>query len=112
MFDRVQFELKRRHNKNVSVGDNPITRYSSKYALTDIVVCGECGTKLPPIENYCPTCDRKFRKGEKFCTECGRKLVNQEKYKENRRIQTQIDENEKKKYLEEKRKKIEELKKT
>ena len=28
--------------------------------------CGECGTKLPPVENYCPDCDKTYVAGEKF----------------------------------------------
>ena len=74
VFDRVQFELKRRHNKNVSVGDNPITRYSSKYALTDIVVCGECGTKYKRVtwtslgeKRIVWRCISRLKHGKRIC---------------------------------------------
>lgn len=49
VFDRVQFELKRRYHKRISIGNSPATRYSSKYALSDIVVCGECGAKYKRV---------------------------------------------------------------
>ncbi len=45
-FNRVQTELARRNSKRKK-SDKTITeqgKYSSKYALTDIMICGECGT--------------------------------------------------------------------
>ena len=49
VFDKVQYELKRRYNKTIRVNENLATRYSSKYALTDIVVCDECGAKYKRV---------------------------------------------------------------
>lgn len=48
LFDRVQVEYARRNAKKVNHG-NPDeaprkSRYNSKYALTDILVCGHCGS--------------------------------------------------------------------
>ena len=37
--------------------------------------CGECGSKLEIIANYCPNCDIIYNTGEKFCTQCGTKLT-------------------------------------
>lgn len=45
-FKRVQTELARRSNKR-RVSDKTITcrgKYSGKYALTDLLICGECGS--------------------------------------------------------------------
>ena len=47
MFDRVQEELARRNNKRKvkQVGTKTESgKYSSKYALTELLVCGHCGT--------------------------------------------------------------------
>lgn len=46
IFKRTQMEIARRSNKR-SVSDKSITgkgRYSGRYALTDLLVCGECGS--------------------------------------------------------------------
>ncbi len=47
IFDKVQEELARRSNKKTvsSKGVMQKSKYSGKYALTDIVVCGECGSR-------------------------------------------------------------------
>ncbi len=47
VFDRVQEELARRSNKKTvsAKGMMQKSKYSGKYALTDIVVCGECGSR-------------------------------------------------------------------
>ena len=50
-----------------------------KRNLDDNKFCGECGTKLPAPQNYCPICDKTYNK-EKFCTQCGNKLVNKLEY--------------------------------
>ena len=47
VFDRVQVELARR-NSLKPVSDKNVSkksRYNSKYALTGLVVCGNCGSK-------------------------------------------------------------------
>lgn len=46
-FDRIQLELARRSSISSKKGKDTTTelgRYSSKYALTEILVCGKCGT--------------------------------------------------------------------
>ena len=47
VFDKVQEELARRSNKKLvdMRGATKKSKYSGKYALTDLVVCGECGTR-------------------------------------------------------------------
>lgn len=47
VFDMVQEELARRSNKKAirKNGNLHQSKYSGKYALTDLIVCGECGTK-------------------------------------------------------------------
>lgn len=74
VFDRVQFELRRRHNKRVSIGNSPATRYSSKYALSDIVVCGECGTKYKRVtwtslgeKRVVWRCKNRLAHGKRIC---------------------------------------------
>ena len=47
-----------------------------KHYSDDDNYCGQCGTKLPEIANYCPECERTFENASnKFCTRCGTKLV-------------------------------------
>lgn len=48
--------------------------------------CSECGTKLPPPQNYCPNCDESYYDDEKFCTECGTKLINKRIHKLNEEL--------------------------
>lgn len=47
IFDKVQEELARRSNKKTVElrGVSKKSKYSGKYALTDLVICGECGTR-------------------------------------------------------------------
>lgn len=47
VFDRVQEELARRSNKKTvkANGGAQKSKYSGKYALTDLVVCAECGVR-------------------------------------------------------------------
>ena len=47
VIDKVQEELARRSNKKTvdMRGTTKKSKYSGKYALTDLVVCGECGTR-------------------------------------------------------------------
>ena len=46
-FDRVQEELARRRSKRKtsSKGKTELGKYSSKYALTELLVCGRCGSR-------------------------------------------------------------------
>lgn len=74
VFDKVQYELKRRYNKTVGVDKNSATRYSSKYALTDIVVCGECGAKYKRVtwtslgeKRVVWRCKSRLAYGKKLC---------------------------------------------
>lgn len=45
-FNRVQQEIARRNSKRSASTKNPTeqSKYSSKYALTELLICGECGT--------------------------------------------------------------------
>ncbi len=45
-FNRVQQEIARRNSKHSASTKNPSeqSKYSSKYALTELLICGECGT--------------------------------------------------------------------
>ncbi|MBR5180423.1 MAG: recombinase family protein [Lachnospiraceae bacterium] len=45
-FHRVQQEIARRNSKRSASTKNPTeqSKYSSKYALTELLICGECGT--------------------------------------------------------------------
>lgn len=47
VFDRVQVELAKRNNLKSTAASciNQKSKFSSKYALTGIVVCGDCGSK-------------------------------------------------------------------
>lgn len=72
VFDKVQYELKRRYNKTVN--ENSATRYSSKYALTDIVVCGECEAKYKRVtwtslgeKRVVWRCKSRLAYGKKLC---------------------------------------------
>lgn len=74
VFDKVQYELKRRYNKTIRVNENLATRYSSKYALTDIVVCGECGAKYKRVtwtslgeKRVVWRCKSRLAYGKKLC---------------------------------------------
>lgn len=74
VFDKVQYELKRRYNKTIRVNENLATRYSSKYALTDIVVCDECGAKYKRVtwtslgeKRVVWRCKSRLAYGKKLC---------------------------------------------
>jgi len=74
VFDRVQFELKRRFDKTIKVGKMDTSRYSSKYALTDIVVCGECGAKYKRVtwarngeKKIVWRCASRLKHGRRLC---------------------------------------------
>ena len=51
VFDRVQYEFARRNTHKTMKGKGDVIRskYSSKYALTDILVCGECGANYKRV---------------------------------------------------------------
>lgn len=71
VFDRVQEEMARRGAKRPTSekAKTPFGRYSGKYALSSIVVCGKCGALYRRVTWYC--------KGEKqIVWRCGARLDN------------------------------------
>lgn len=69
VFDRVQEELAKRGSKRPTSekAKTPFGRYSGKYALSTLVVCGECGALYRRVTWY--------RKGEKqIMWRCGTRL--------------------------------------
>ena len=76
IFDRVQIEIARR-NSIKSVTDKGLTqnsKYSSKYALTGIVECGECGAKYRRttwskrgVKKVVWRCISRLEYGPKYC---------------------------------------------
>ena len=71
MFDRVQEELSKRNVKRPisEKAKTPFGRYSGKYALSTLVVCGKCGALYRRVTWY--------RKGErKIVWRCGARLDN------------------------------------
>ena len=70
-FDRIQEELAKRGAKRPTSekAKTPFGRYSGKYALSTLVVCGQCGTLYRRVTWY--------RKGEKkIVWRCGARLDN------------------------------------
>ncbi len=77
-FKRVQMELAKRANKR-KTSDNAKTdqgKYSGKYALTDLLVCGECGSpyrrrtwKIGGVSCKVWRCLSRVEHGTKFCKE-------------------------------------------
>lgn len=77
-FNRVQQELARRTSKH-KISDKTITeqgKYSSKYALSELLICGHCGT--PYRRCTWTSCGRKqivwrcisrLEHGKKYCTD-------------------------------------------
>ena len=77
-FNRVQQELARRTSKR-KISDKTITeqgKYSSKYALSELLICGHCGT--PYRRCTWTSCGRKqivwrcisrLEHGKKYCTD-------------------------------------------
>ena len=76
MFDRVQIEIARR-NSIKSVTDKSLTqnsKYSSKYALTGIIECGDCGAKYRRttwskrgVKKVVWRCISRLEYGPKYC---------------------------------------------
>ena len=76
IFDRVQVEIARR-NSLKSSSDKHITmkaKFSSKYALTGLVVCGECGAKYRRttwtsrgVKRVVWRCIKRLDHGTKYC---------------------------------------------
>ncbi len=75
VFDKVQEELARRSNKK-TVGEKGIiknSKYSGKYALSDLIVCGECGSKYSRVvwtsggRRVVWRCNNRLEYGKKVC---------------------------------------------
>lgn len=76
IFDRVQVEIARR-NSLKSTSDKNVTmksKYSSKFALTGLVVCGECGCKyrrttwtIKGVKRIVWRCISRLEHGRKYC---------------------------------------------
>lgn len=75
-FHRVQQEIVRRNSKRSASTKNPTeqSKYSSKYALTELLICGECGTACRRCRwtshNRNRTvwrCIRRLEHGPKYC---------------------------------------------
>ena len=76
IFDRVQIEIARR-NSLKSTSDKNISmrsKFSSKYALTGLVVCGECGSKYrrttwarKGVKKVVWRCISRLDHGTKYC---------------------------------------------
>ena len=78
LFDRAQIELARRNSLRSSSKRNSTGKacYSSKYALTGIVVCGECGSKYRRTtwaskdkKEIVWRCLNRLDYGKKYCKE-------------------------------------------
>ena len=76
VFDKVQEELARRSNKKTvdMRGATKKLKYSGKYALTDLAVCGECGTRYRRVtwtsrgkKRVVWRCINRLNYGKKIC---------------------------------------------
>ena len=77
-YNRVQQELARRSNKR-RISDKTITeqgKYSSKYALTELLICGHCGTPYRRTtwaargkKQIVWRCISRLEHGKKYCPE-------------------------------------------
>jgi len=80
LFDRVQEEIARRNTKKtISTSEDETTiikkgKYSSKYALTDLLICGNCGTPYRRVtwarngkKKIVWRCINRLEHGVKFC---------------------------------------------
>ncbi len=79
-FNRVQLEFTRRSSKNKrsSVGKTVQGKYSGKYALSELLVCGECGSayrRTGKTKNgkrqYVWRCINRIEHGQKTCDAVG-----------------------------------------
>lgn len=78
LFYRVQEELARRASVNKSAvtrKKNMKSKFSSEYALTGILLCGECGQEYPRV-----TWARNGKKKKKIVWRCSNRLTNGTKY--------------------------------
>lgn len=76
VFDIVQYEISRRSNRqDLSYGGKLTkSKYSSKYALTDVLRCNECGSKYKRVtwtslgeKQIVWRCTSRLDHGKKFC---------------------------------------------
>ena len=76
VFDRVQYEFSRRNTCKKLAQDNNLIRskYSGMYALSDILVCGECGTRYRRVtwtsrgnKRVVWRCINRIENGKKIC---------------------------------------------
>lgn len=76
VFDIVQYELSRRINRQdlSRKGKTVKSKYSSKYALTDVLQCGECGSRYKRVtwtslgeKQIVWRCTSRLDHGKKFC---------------------------------------------
>ena len=78
-FDRIQMEMARRSSLNKKQTKDTTTelgRYSSKYALTEILICGKCGTAYRRSvwtkngkKRYVWRCISRMDYGKKYCSD-------------------------------------------
>ena len=80
-FDRVQEELARRRSKRKtsSKGKTELGKYSSKYALTELLVCGQCGSRYRRTtwarngtKKIVWRCVNRLENGKKYCPDSPR----------------------------------------
>lgn len=79
VFDRVQLELAKRRGKprtSEKQGKTMLGKYSSKYALTELLVCGNCGTPYRRVtwtrkgkKKIVWRCVSRLDYGTKYCTD-------------------------------------------
>lgn len=77
IFDRVQEEIARRNSKRKASEKNTVSelgRYSSKYALTELLICGDCGTPYKRVtwsrngkKKIVWRCTSRLDYGTKYC---------------------------------------------
>ncbi len=74
-YNRVQQEIARRNSKRSASTRNPTeqSKYSSKYALTELLICGECGTA-------CRRCRWTFHNRNRTVWRCINRLEHGPKY--------------------------------
>ena len=78
-FDRIQMEVARRSSlqkKQTKDTTTELGRYSSKYALTEILICGKCGTACRRSvwtkngkKRYVWRCISRMDYGKKYCSD-------------------------------------------